>query len=180
MLKVYILILFFFVQGVNSHSGGLNSEGCHNDKSNSVYHCHKYSSDRRDDGFRIVDGDTIHFNFDKIKVRFSGIDTPEIGQICYGKNGPFDCGITAKEKLKRLIGDNLPTCLSEGEDKYGRILAECFVQEKSISMYLVREGYAFAYEKYSTKFIKHENYAKKNKLGLWQTKFEYPWEYRKN
>ena len=33
----------------------------------------------------VVDGDTIHLNNEKI--RFSGIDTPEIKQICYKNNG---------------------------------------------------------------------------------------------
>ena len=51
--------------------------------------------------------------------------------------------------------------ISEGKDRYKRILAECFVGELSLSRYLVREGYAFAYRKYSKKFIKDEEYAKK-------------------
>ena len=44
----------------------------------------------------------------------------------------------------------------------------------------MRSGYAFAYRKYSKKFIDDEEYAKDNMLGLWQTKFEYPWVFRKN
>ena len=33
---------------------------------------------------------------------------------------------------------------------------------------------------YSKKFIKDENYARKNNLGFWQTEFEFPWEFKKN
>jgi Micrococcal nuclease (thermonuclease) homologs len=44
---------------------------------------------------------------------------------------------------------------------------------------LVRNGYAFAYRKYSIKFINDERFAKKNKLGLWSMKFVYPWKFRK-
>ena len=29
------------------------------------------------------------------------------------------------------------------------------------------------------KYQEYENFAKKNKLGLWKTKFEYPWVWRK-
>ena len=29
------------------------------------------------------------------------------------------------------------------------------------------------------KYEEHENFAKKNNLGLWKTKFEYPWVWRK-
>ena len=59
-----------------------------------------------------------------------------------------------------------------------RILAECFVNGESLSAYMVRSGYAFAFRKYSKKFIKDEEFAKISKLGLWKSKFEYPWDLR--
>ena len=44
---------------------------------------------------------------------------------------------------------------------------------------MVINGYAFDYPKYSKKkFAKEQEYAKKNKLGLWSMKFEFPWEFR--
>ena len=43
---------------------------------------------------------------------------------------------------------------------------------------MVRSGYAFAFRKYSKKFIKDEEFAETNKLGLWKGKFEYPWDVR--
>jgi len=50
---------------------------------------------------KIIDGDTIHLNGEKI--RFSGIDTPEIKQTCIKNNEIIKCGIKAKELLiKRL------------------------------------------------------------------------------
>ena len=51
---------------------------------------------------------------------------------------------------------------------------------ESLSKFLVRNGYAFAYRKYSKKFIKDEEFAKENKLGIWSMKFEYPWNFRKD
>ena len=45
---------------------------------------------------------------------------------------------------------------------------------------MVRSGYAFAYIKYSKKFIKDEEFAKENNLGLWKGDFVYPWNYRNN
>jgi len=176
---ILIIVISLFSLSAHAHSGGLNSEGCHNNKKTETYHCHKYHPDKRDDGFRIVDGDTIHFDFDKVKVRLSGIDTPETNQICYQDGSPVRCGQIATEKLKEFIGDSLPVCKSEGEDRYGRVIAECFVEGESISKYLVRNGYAFAYREYSKKFIKDENYAKKNKLGFWNMEFEFPWDFRK-
>jgi len=127
---------------------------------------------------RVVDGDTIHLNGEKI--RFTGIDTPELKQTCI-KEGFIDpCGVTAKEILIVKIGDNKVECISEGKDRYKRTLAECFVNDESLSSYLVRSGYAFAYRRYSKKFIPDEDYAKDNKIGMWSMKFQYPWDYRRN
>jgi len=50
---------------------------------------------------------------------------------------------------------------------------------ESLSSYLVRRGYAFAYRKYSKKFITDEDYAKVNQIGMWSMEFDYPWDYRK-
>ena len=86
----------------------------------------------------------------------------------------------AKEILIEKIGNNNVECISEGKDQYKRILAECFINDESLSSYLVRSGYAFAYRKYSKKFIPDEDYAKANKIGMWSMKFDYPWDYRKN
>ena len=126
---------------------------------------------------KVVDGDTIVLNGEKI--RFSGIDTPELKQTCLQDDQEVACGMAAKMLLVKKIGNNTPKCISEGKDVYKRTLAECFVNGESLSKFLVRSGYAFAYRKYSTKFIKDEEFAKENKLGMWSMEFEYPWDFRK-
>jgi len=108
---------------------------------------------------KIVDGDTIKINNEKI--RFSGIDAPELNQKCIKNDEKISCGILAKEALIKKIGSKIPKCISEGKDFYKRTLAECFVNGKSLSKFLVRNGYAFAYRKYSIKFINDERFAKK-------------------
>tara|TARA_Y100000741_G_scaffold348616_1_gene316914 strand:- start:504 stop:959 length:456 start_codon:yes stop_codon:yes gene_type:complete len=129
------------------------------------------------DNLKIVDGDTIVLNGERI--RFLGIDTPELKQTCIKDYKKFNCGIQAKLLLIKKIGNNIPNCINEGKDVYGRTLAECFVKNKSLSSFLVRSGYAFAYRKYSKKFIKDEEFAKANKLGMWAMSFQYPWDFRK-
>ena len=129
------------------------------------------------DDIKIIDGDTIILN--GVKIRFSGIDTPELKQTCLKDNQEVDCGVSAKKLLAKKIGNATIECFSEGKDAYKRTLAECFVSGKSLSKFLVRSGYAFAYRKYSTKFIKDEEFAKANKLGMWAMTFQYPWDFRK-
>ena len=129
------------------------------------------------DSLRVVDGDTIVLNGEKI--RFSGIDTPELKQTCMNGDEKVFCGKTAKMLLIKKIGNETPECISEGKDAYKRTLAECFVNGESLSAFLVRSGYAFAYRKYSDKFIKDEEFAKENKLGMWTMTFQYPWDFRK-
>ena len=135
------------------------------------------------DNLKIVDGDTIVLNGEKI--RFSGIDAPESNyrgkeQTCLINETIIRCGKLSKEFLIKKIGTNKVTCKREKEpDQYKRILAECFVNGESLSKFLVRGGYAFAYRKYSKKFIEDEEFAKANKLGMWAMTFQYPWDFRK-
>ena len=126
----------------------------------------------------VVDGDTIKIG--DVKIRFSGIDAPEINQTCVASEGKVACGKISRDILITKVTNNKISCTDEGKDFYGRVLGECFVNGESLSRYLVREGFAFAYRKYSDKFILDEEYAKSNRLGMWSMKFQYPWDYRKS
>ena len=109
-----------------------------------------------------------------------GIEYERIMNHSYIQNNEIVyCGIQAKQLLINKIGKNKVNCVREGKDQYKRTLAECFVNDISLSRFLVREGYAFAYRKYSKKFIEDEKFAKNNNMGMWSMKFEYPWDWRK-
>ena len=125
---------------------------------------------------KVIDGDTIHIG--KLKYRFSGIDAPEMKQSCRKDEKEVLCGVLAKNALIEKINNSPVTCKIEEVDRYKRLVAECFVREESLSKFLVKNGYAVAYRRYSMKFVEDENYAKENKLGLWSMTFEYPWDYR--
>ena len=125
---------------------------------------------------KVIDGDTIHIG--SKKYRFSGIDTPEMKQTCKKDNQIVMCGVIAKNALVKKINKQQVNCKEEEIDRYKRIVAECFVNNESLSKYLVRNGHAVAYRRYSMKFVEDEDYAKQNKLGLWSMSFDYPWDYR--
>ena len=131
-----------------------------------------------EDKVKVIDGDTIHVG--KLKYRFLGIDAPEMDQVCKKNQQDIMCGVIAKNALIEKINNSPVTCKIEEVDRYKRLVAECFVKEESLSRYLVRNGYAVAYRRYSIKFVEDEEYAKQNQLGLWSMTFDYPWDYRAN
>jgi endonuclease YncB( thermonuclease family) len=126
---------------------------------------------------QVIDGDTIHIG--NIKYRLFGIDAPEIKQICKKDNKKVECGILAKKFLKNKIGDKIPLCITKDKDRYQRLVADCFIGNESLSRFMVREGYAVAYSKYSKDFVADEKFAKENRLGIWSMSFQMPFDYRK-
>ena len=131
----------------------------------------------------VMDGDTLKINGEKI--RFGGIDAPEsyfMGkkQICFEDNKEIFCGQISKDKLIEKIQNNSVNCkIEKNKDRYKRLVGECFLKEESLSVFMVRNGYAFDWPRYSKgKFLNDQEYAKINKLGFWNMKFEYPWEWK--
>ena len=135
---------------------------------------------------KIIDADTIKINNNKI--RLFGIDAPERDQLCkkkylsiiifrFYKN--YKCGEESTLFLKKYLNDKLIKCNIQGKDQYKRYIAICYKNNKDISSWLVKKGYAVSYRKYSKKYLNEEVYAKENKLGIWRGKFEMPWDWRK-
>ena len=136
---------------------------------------------------KVIDGDTIKIQKDKI--RLLGIDAPEKKQKCQKTslsisfltfNRDYPCGEISTNRLKSKIDNKFITCKYNNKDRYKRIIAECFKDKTNINAWMVRNGYAVAYIKYSKKFISQENIARKEKFGLWAGVFEMPWDWRKN
>ena len=135
----------------------------------------------------VIDGDTIKIKNNKI--RLSGIDAPETNQSCkkiflsiqfLSFNKKYPCGKISTKKLKKLLKNELILCKIENVDRYKRKLATCYKNKLNINSWLVRNGHALAYVRYSKKYILQEKEAARDKLGLWQGTFEKPWNWRKN
>ena len=135
---------------------------------------------------KVTDGDTIRI--DKKKIRLLGIDAPEKKQQCsktwltisfISFNKDYPCGQISTDKLKKKINNKMLICKWTDKDRYKRFIAECFKDKTNINAWMVRNGYAVAYIKYSKKYVAQENIAKKEKLGLWAGTFEMPWDFRK-
>ena len=135
----------------------------------------------------VVDGDTIKLG--DIKIRFSGIDAPEMKQLCqrtflsifiFSFNKNYKCGEISKKKLQDYTKNYNISCKVEGIDRYNRILGTCYKNKININSRMVRLGYAVAYKKYSKKYLSAEREAKREELGLWKGTFDMPWDWRKN
>ena len=126
----------------------------------------------------IIDGDTIHIG--ENKIRLHGIDAPEYRQTCTIDKEIWNCGIESKIALENFILKKEVVCKIIDVDRYRRFVATCFLENQNINQYMVRNGWVIAYRYYSMKFVKDEEFAKKNKLGIWQGSFIEPYLFRKN
>lgn len=135
---------------------------------------------------KIIDGDTIKIN--SKKIRLYGIDAPEKKQTCekpYLTIGIFSftknylCGQVSTNKLTKKINNQIIKCKIKDVDRYSRLIGECYKRNQNLNSWLVANGHAVAYRKYSKKYVSDEISAKNEKLGIWQGKFEMPWNFRK-
>jgi endonuclease YncB( thermonuclease family) len=124
----------------------------------------------------VADADTITVldaSNTQHKIRFDGIDAPEKGQ---------DYGTKATEALKLAIGGNQVRVITTGKDKYGREIGTVFVADKNLNQWLVGNGWAWHYKKYSkdAELAELETKARTARAGLWADAKApiAPWDYR--
>ena len=120
---------------------------------------------------RIVDGDTIDVTLDlgfsvlyKSRVRLYGIDTPE--SRTRDKDEKVR-GLLSKEFLKQAVADEkvvLKTKLKDSRGKFGRVLAEVWVNGQNVNQNMVQENHAVAYFGQSKDAIEEEHLTNRQKL----------------
>jgi endonuclease YncB( thermonuclease family) len=126
---------------------------------------------------RIVDGDTLTVG--SSKIRLQGIDAPETDQICLNASGDrWTCGIEARDRLIAHIAAREISCVSSENDVYGRELGHCSLVGEDLNGWMVRQGWALAYVKYSSAYVAAEEEARTHQRGLWQGAFIAPWDWR--
>ncbi|MEM1392139.1 MAG: thermonuclease family protein [Cyanobacteria bacterium P01_H01_bin.150] len=131
------------------------------------------------------DGDTITVkrNGEKLKVRFACIDAPELKQPMGKKSRDYLRSLISSSGGK--VGLNVIK-----SDRYGRSVAEVWINTPKAGIELVQSlmvvtGNAYPYEQYksdcpSWDAVKaSQEYAKSNRIGVWDGEYVEPWEYRK-
>ena len=119
---------------------------------------------------RVIDGDTIVLNGGE-KVRLLGIDSPE----SVDRHRPVQCfGKESAKFLASIVLDNRVRLSYDRtrKDRYGRTLAYLYLLDGTlVNETMVRQGYAFAYQKYKVaeadRLEKAEFEARMNGRGLW-------------
>ena len=125
----------------------------------------------------VIDGDTI--DVAGLRIRLEGIDAPESSQTCLTAAGQvWPCGSVATRELGRLMAGRDVSCENRGLDKYGRTLGICSVGSLDINAEMVRQGWAWAFVKYSQAYVAVEEQARGNRAGIWQGQAVPAWDFR--
>ncbi|WP_054007830.1 thermonuclease family protein [Cypionkella psychrotolerans] len=128
---------------------------------------------------RVIDGDTVEVK--ETSFRLSGIDAPEMGQLCRNKAGiSFDCGEVARRGLEQAIAGKPIECRATEVDMYKRPIATCMVDGQDLAEVMIVNGYAVAFSRYSHTYVARAETAQQANVGIWKTDFQMPWEYRKD
>jgi endonuclease YncB( thermonuclease family) len=124
----------------------------------------------------VIDGDTLRV--DGQRIRLSGVDAPELDQVCQGSGKNWCCGRQASLALHDKIEVRPVSCEPRDIDRYHRVVAVCSVGGEDLGAWLVAHGWALAYRRYSTDYVQEENGAAASKLGMWRGDFVAPWDWR--
>jgi len=129
------------------------------------------------DNLSFVNGDTI--KLDGTTYRIIGIDAPEYGKKCRESGaGAWRYGKMAIAKLEALAASGAVPCKALEDDQFGRKVADCFAGGVNLGQAMVRTGYAWAFVRYSDKYVAEEQLARSERIGIWQGKNQPAWEYR--
>jgi endonuclease YncB( thermonuclease family) len=126
----------------------------------------------------VIDGDTIEIQGQRIRLH--GIDAPESAQLCRKPNGAnWRCGQQSALALADHIGALPISCRRTDTDRYGRMIAICFEGATELNAWMVAEGWAVAYRRYSNDYVMQEQQAEEAGKNIWSSRFVMPWDWRR-
>jgi endonuclease YncB( thermonuclease family) len=126
----------------------------------------------------IIDGDTLEIH--GARIRLWGIDAPESDQLCRNDDSEhYRCGQKAANDLDVFIARRRVECVEVDRDQYRRAVAVCTVAGVDLADWLVRNGHALDWPKYSKgDYAAAQDEAKRADRGMWSGSFVEPWRYR--
>lgn len=125
----------------------------------------------------VIDGDS--FRRGKDEIRLNGIDAPEYRQTCRDEAGrDWTCGKDAARALRQLVAGRTVDCKGLDADRYGRLVSRCTVGDLELNAEMVRLGWAIAYTRHTTLYVREEEEARREKRGIWRGTFDLPEDWR--
>lgn len=126
----------------------------------------------------VIDGDTIEIRGQR--VRIWGVDAPESSQVCTLPDGRrWRCGAQSANELASFIGVRNVACVPQGRRSYDRIVARCSVGAIDIGGWLVENGWAMDYSRFSGgSHARQQAAAAGASRGIHASTFVPPWEHR--
>ena len=126
---------------------------------------------------KIREGDQILMG--NTRIRLGGIDAPSADQLCLNTKGErWTCGVAARDELIKYAENKSWTCHTRQTDRRGRLVARCEVEGEDIQKWLVRNGWALSYARFSHDYDDDEKEAREAKAGMWQGAFIAPLDWR--
>jgi endonuclease YncB( thermonuclease family) len=127
----------------------------------------------------VIDGDTIDIR--GRRIRLNAIDAPEASQQCFRPDGVrWPCGRRASFALADYIGTANVSCVKLDEDRWGRAIARCSLRGRDLQEWMVSQGWALAFTRYSRIYTRNEQSAKQARNGMWTGTFQAPWDWRRD
>jgi endonuclease YncB( thermonuclease family) len=125
----------------------------------------------------VIDGDTIEIHGNRIRIH--GIDAPESNQICATRAGKrWLCGKDAANALADRIGRGSVRCVGQSVDRYQRLIAICSRGAEDLGGWMVQQGWAVAFRRFSLDYVPQEEAAERARRGMWAGTFDMPWDWR--
>lgn len=120
----------------------------------------------------VIDGETLEVGGKRF--RLSGIDAPDPRQTCIIRKREYNCGRISTTALMDLVAGVNVRC--RPVSKTGNV-ARCYAGGYELSEGMVYTGWAMAMPRNHTRFAPIEKKAAAARRGLWQGKFDMPWDW---
>jgi endonuclease YncB( thermonuclease family) len=129
---------------------------------------------------RVIDGDTVSLltrDYERLRVRLYGIDTPEKNQTW---------GPQATKALSAILAGQEVEVVVEDVDRFSRQVGIIFLDGLNVNLKMVFDGHAWVYEHYCVRWdvcqemLKAQDQARAAGRGLWgQPEAVAPWDHRR-
>jgi endonuclease YncB( thermonuclease family) len=130
------------------------------------------------DRVTVIDGDT--FQADDTVIQLSGIDAPELGQVCDNAGSAWPCGMATAYELRKVLTyeKREVLCYPQGRAD-GAVLASCTFGDNDVALNLLANGNAVALKDAAGPYLNAQHKAEGATLGIWRGAFVMPADWRK-